>query len=40
MHHFRENGYRVIGSGKLMHHAVKSEWSRFKHKGGLRPLRF
>ncbi len=29
MAHFRDNGYRVVGSGKLMHHARKNEWDEY-----------
>ncbi|MEN8253838.1 MAG: sulfatase-like hydrolase/transferase [Verrucomicrobiota bacterium] len=31
MEHFRDNGYHVAGSGKLMHHAKQDEWSEFAH---------
>ncbi len=31
MEHFRDNGYHVAGSGKLMHHLRRSEWDEFKH---------
>jgi len=29
MDHFRANGYHTLGTGKLMHNEVKSEWSEF-----------
>ncbi|MHC4331466.1 MAG: sulfatase-like hydrolase/transferase, partial [Planctomycetota bacterium] len=32
MEYFRDNGYHVAGSGKLMHHHRASVWSEFKHK--------
>ncbi|MEN8126414.1 MAG: sulfatase [Planctomycetota bacterium] len=31
MEHFRDNGYQVLGSGKLMHHFKKEVWGEFKH---------
>ena len=31
MEHFRENGYQVVGSGKLMHHLRKENWTQFKY---------
>jgi iduronate 2-sulfatase len=38
MQHFRDNGYHVAGSGKLMHHHRPSEWSEFKHKADYGPF--
>jgi len=38
MEHFRDNGYHVAGSGKLMHHHRASEWSEFKHKADYGPF--
>jgi arylsulfatase A-like enzyme len=38
MGHFRDNGYRVVGSGKLMHHARKNEWDEFPHAADYGPL--
>ncbi len=40
MEHFRENGYHVAGSGKLMHHHLKGIWSEFKHKADYGPFAF
>jgi len=30
--HFKQNGYFVIGSGKLMHDQRNEEWTEYKHK--------
>lgn len=38
MEHFRANGYHVLGSGKLMHHHLRSVWSEFKHKADYGPF--
>ncbi len=38
MEHFRDNGYHVTGSGKLMHHHLPSVWSEFKHKADYGPF--
>lgn len=40
MEHFRDNGYHVAGSGKLMHHHVAGVWSEFKHKADYGPFVF
>lgn len=40
MHHFRANGYHVVGSGKLMHHLRPQEWDEFKHKHDYGPFVF
>jgi arylsulfatase A-like enzyme len=40
MEHFRDNGYHVTGSGKLMHHEIKSEWTEFKHMADYGPFVF
>jgi len=40
MEHFRDNGYHVAGSGKLMHHHLGSVWSEFKHKADYGPFVF
>ena len=37
MEFFRENGYQVVGSGKLMHHGRPSEWDEFKHPADYGP---
>ncbi len=37
MDHFKQNGYFVAGSGKLMHHGKPNEWSTFKHKADYGP---
>ncbi|MCK4999259.1 MAG: sulfatase-like hydrolase/transferase, partial [Anaerohalosphaera sp.] len=38
MEHFKDNGYHVAGSGKLMHHHLASVWSEFKHKADYGPF--
>ena len=37
MDFFRENGYHVAGSGKLMHHGRPAEWDEFKHAADYGP---
>jgi len=37
MEHFRDNGYHVAGSGKLMHHGKPNEWSNFKYRADYGP---
>lgn len=38
MDHFKQNEYRVVGSGKLMHHGKPDEWSLFKYKADYGPV--
>jgi|APSaa5957512622_1039677.scaffolds.fasta_scaffold00780_3 arylsulfatase A-like enzyme len=38
MAHFKQNGYHVTGSGKLMHHGRPEEWTEFKHKADYGPF--
>lgn len=38
MEHFRDNGYHVAGSGKLMHHHKRDVWSEFKHNADYGPF--
>jgi len=38
MAHFKQNGYLVVGSGKLMHHLRPEEWTAFKHKADYGPF--
>ncbi|MBK1875858.1 sulfatase [Pelagicoccus mobilis] len=40
MDHFKQNGYHVAGTGKLMHHGRPGEWSEFKHKADYGPSVF
>jgi len=40
MQYFRENGYYVVGSGKLMHHPLPSEWNEYEHKPDYGPFVF
>lgn len=38
MEHFKDNGYHVAGSGKMMHHRKQDVWSEFKHKADYGPF--
>jgi iduronate 2-sulfatase len=38
MTYFREEGYHVVGSGKLMHHHKKDEWDEFVRKADYGPF--
>ncbi|MHC4250020.1 MAG: sulfatase [Planctomycetota bacterium] len=38
MEHFRDNGYHVAGSGKLMHHHLRDVWSEFRFKADYGPF--
>lgn len=40
MEHFRDNGYHVAGTGKLMHHHKPDVWSEFKHPADYGPVVF
>lgn len=40
MDHFRENGYRTLGSGKLMHHMVRQEWQQYGNRADYGPFAF
>ncbi|MDF7823902.1 sulfatase-like hydrolase/transferase [Pontiellaceae bacterium B12227] len=40
MDHFKQNGYFVVGSGKMMHHGKPDEWSEFKHKADYGPMAY
>lgn len=40
MHYFRENGYQVVGSGKLMHNLKPDEWSSFQNPPDYGPFVF
>jgi len=40
MEHFKANGYQVVGSGKLMHHHRRSDWSEFKFPADYGPTAF
>ncbi|MEM1185330.1 MAG: sulfatase [Planctomycetota bacterium] len=37
MRHFRDQGYTVVGAGKLMHHAKRDEWDEFRVGANLGP---
>ncbi len=37
MDHFKQNGYHVVGSGKLMHHGKPDEWNEYKYKADYGP---
>ena len=38
MHHLRANGYHTLGTGKLMHHEVASEWDDFAYAADYGPF--
>ena len=38
MEHFRDNGYRTYGSGKLMHHHVRRVWDEFENRANYGPV--
>ena len=35
--HFQENGYRTIGTGKLMHHHAHADWDEFREEADYGP---
>ena len=37
---FKENGYHVVGSGKILHHNKKELWSEFEHNSDLGPVAY
>ena len=40
MDHFRANGYRTLGTGKLMHHMVRQEWQNYGNRADYGPFAF
>lgn len=38
MDHFRSNGYRTLGTGKLMHHMVRQEWKQYGNRADYGPF--
>ena len=40
MEKFRENGYYVVGSGKILHHNKKELWSEFEHDADYGPVAY
>ncbi|MFZ5831845.1 MAG: sulfatase [Planctomycetota bacterium] len=40
MEHFRDNGYHVVGSGKVLHHDLRSAWDEYEHKADYGPFVF
>lgn len=40
MDHFRANGYRTLGTGKLMHHMVRQEWNEYGNRADYGPFAF
>ena len=40
MEKFKENGYKVIGSGKIMHKNKKDMWTEFKHEADYSPVAY
>lgn len=39
-HYFRDNGYYVVGSGKVMHHVRVEEWDEYAYKPDYGPFVF
>ena len=35
--HFQENGYRTVGTGKLMHHHAHADWDEFREEADYGP---
>lgn len=40
MDHFRAHGYQTLGTGKLMHHMVRGEWTNFGNRADYGPFAF
>jgi iduronate 2-sulfatase len=40
MDHFRANGYRTLGTGKLMHHMVRQEWEQYGNPADYGPFAY
>lgn len=40
MQHFKEQGYNVLGSGKLLHHLQVKNWTHFEHPADYSPTPF
>ena len=40
MEKFKENGYYVLGSGKILHHNKKELWSEFEHEADYGPVAY
>ena len=40
MDHFRANGYHTLGTGKLLHHLVRQEWSEYGNPADYGPFAF
>ena len=40
MEKFKENGYHVLGSGKILHHNKKELWSEFEHEADYGPVAY
>ena len=38
--HFQANGYRTIGTGKLMHHHAHQDWDKFREEADYGPYAF
>ena len=38
--HFKENGYRTIGTGKLMHHHAHADWDEFREEADYGPYAY
>jgi choline-sulfatase len=40
MEQFRANGYRVVGSGKMMHHERRADWDEFPNAADYGPMAY
>lgn len=40
MDHFRAEGYQTLGTGKLMHHMVRTEWENYGNRADYGPFTF
>ncbi len=40
MDHFRANGYHTLGTGKLMHHLVRAQWTEYGNPADYGPFAF
>jgi arylsulfatase A-like enzyme len=40
MEKFKDNGYNVVGSGKILHHFTHAVWTEFEHKTDFGPVAY
>jgi iduronate 2-sulfatase len=40
MEKFKDNGYNVVGSGKILHHFTDAVWTEFEHKTDFGPVAY